>query len=149
MEFTLRAATPADYQWLWELKRLTMRTYVEQTWGSWDDNAQEDFFRANFSADTVQVVLVDGRNVALLEVAREPRELFLANIQVHPEFQQRGLGTAVVRTVLASGQALQLPVRLQVLRVNRRAQELYARLGFRAYAETPTHSLMRWQPSPA
>lgn len=144
MEFTLRPAAAADYQWLWELKKLTMRGYVEQTWGSWDDDAQEAFFRRNFRSDTVQVVLVQDAPAGLLEVAREPQGLFLANIQIHPTFQQAGLGTAVIGTVLTSAGALRLPVRLQVLKVNERARQLYERLGFQAYDETTTHTLMVW-----
>jgi ribosomal protein S18 acetylase RimI-like enzyme len=143
MEFTLSAATPSDYQWLWELKRLTMRPYVEQTWGSWDDEAQEMFFRRNFSSETVQLILVDGTKAGLLEVAYELREVFLANIQIHPDFQNRGLGAAVIRNIFAGSQMLHLPVRLQVLKVNRRAQQLYLRLGFSVYSETPIHVLMR------
>ena len=144
--FILRPATPADYTWLWELKRLTMRPYVEQTWGGWDDDAQEKFFRRSFSSETVQIVVVASRNAGLLHVEREPDAIFLANIQIHPEFQNDGLGTAVIRALLDSAQALNLPVRLQVLKVNTAAQRLYARLGFVPSGETLTHQLMRWRP---
>jgi ribosomal protein S18 acetylase RimI-like enzyme len=144
--FTLRAITEADYQWLWELKRLTMRSYVELTWGSWDDAAQERFFRQNFNSKTVQIITVAGRDAGLLNVEREPDELFLANIQIHPAFQHRGLGSAVVRMLTDSADALRLPVRLQVLKINTRARDLYLRLGFSTYAETLTHFLMRHPP---
>lgn len=144
--FTLRPATPADYAWLWTLKRDTMRPYVELTWGSWDDGAQERFFRRSFDAQLIQIVVAGGRDAGLLHVEREPGELFLANIQIHPDHQNRGLGTAVVRTVLTSAAALRLPVRLQVLRVNTRAHQLYLRLGFVAAGDTPTHLVLRWLP---
>ncbi|ACB77429.1 GNAT family N-acetyltransferase [Opitutus terrae] len=146
MQFTLRPATAGDYAWLWELKRLTMRAYVEQTWGLWDEAAQEAFFRRSYRSDTVQLVLVNGQNAGLLHVERERSDLFLANIQIHPTFQNRGLGSAVIRTVLESAQALQLPVRLQVLQVNHAAQQLYLRLGFVVATQTPTHVVMRWMP---
>jgi ribosomal protein S18 acetylase RimI-like enzyme len=145
--FSFRPATASDYLWLWELKRLTMRPYVEQTWGSWDEATQEEFFRRNFSSETVQIVLVGGQNAGLLNIEREPAELFLANVQIHPEFQNRGLGSAVIETVLSSAQSLGVSVRLQVLRVNVNAAKLYARMGFVTFKETPTHLIMRWQPS--
>src|SRR4051794_9885795 len=100
LEFTLRAASEDDYPWLWALKRLTMRPYVEQMWGGWDDKAQEDFFRRNFEPANVRVIVVEGQDVGLLHVEREPAALFLANVQVLPEFQNRGLGSAVVRHVI-------------------------------------------------
>lgn len=146
MEFTLRPASAADYEWLWELKRMTMQAHVEATWGSWDDVAQEAFFRRSFSPETVQLILVDAANAGLLHLERTPSELFLANIQIHPAFQNRGLGTAVIKTVMESARLLQLPVRLQVLTVNHAARELYLRLGFAVTSETNTHVIMRWHP---
>ena len=49
MRYTLREVTEADYAWLYALKRETMRCYVEETWGTWDDPFQEEFFRKNSS----------------------------------------------------------------------------------------------------
>ena len=146
--FTLKAASAADYTWLWELKRQTMRPYVEQTWGSWDDSAQEAFFRRNFSSETVQIIQVDEQNAGLLNLEQEPGELFLANLQIAPAWQNRGLGTAVIRTLLETARTLHHSIRLQVLRVNTGAARLYARLGFTVYQESPTHLLMRWRPAP-
>lgn len=123
-----------------------MRVHVESTWGSWDDLAQEAFFRRSFSPDTVQVVIADGQSAGLLHVEPKPAEIFLANIQIHPAFQRRGLGTAVIRTVMESGRLLGLPVRLQVLTVNTAARDLYLRLGFAIAGETATHVVMRWHP---
>ncbi len=141
--FTLRPATDADYAWLWNVKRETMRPYVEQTWGSWDEHAQERFFRQHFSPATIQVILVHGQPAGLLNVEREPAALFLANIQIHPDFQNRGLGAAVVHTVLETGRSLNLPVRLQVLKVNTRARDFYLRLGFRPNGENLTHFILQ------
>ena len=146
MDFILRPARAADYEWLWNLKRLTMRPYVEQTWGVWDDFAQEEFFRHSYRAESVQVVVVDRADAGLLHVEREPAELFLANIQIHPDFQNRGLGSAVVQTVIETGQQLRLPIRLQVLKVNFRARQLYERLGFSVSQDTGTHTIMRKLP---
>ena len=145
--FTLRPAEPGDYDALWRLKKLTMQTYVEQTWGAWDEETQEAFFRRNYRSDTVQVVMVDGKTAGLLEVTREPGEIFLANVQVHPDLQGRGLGTMLVRHVLEAAAMLQVPVRLQVLKVNAGARRLYARLGFVECGDTATHILMRHRPT--
>lgn len=143
LPFSLRAATNDDYDWLWNVKRLTMRPYVEQTWGTWDDSAQERFFRRHFNPHTLQVIVVTGRDAGLLDLEREPDSLFLANIQLHPDFQNRGLGAAVMRTVMETARTLRLPLRLQVLKANQRALGFYARLGFHTYQETLTHYLMK------
>jgi ribosomal protein S18 acetylase RimI-like enzyme len=147
LAYTLRPASAADYQWLWELKRLTMRPYVELTWGHWDDPLQEEFFRKNFSSETIQIISMEGQDAGLLNVEREPDEIFLANLQILPAFQNRGLGSAVLRELLESAAVLGQPVRLQVLRVNAGAARLYARFGFQTYHESLTHRSMRWQPN--
>ncbi|MEO6567772.1 MAG: N-acetyltransferase, partial [Opitutaceae bacterium] len=144
MQFTFRAASESDYAWLWQLKRLTMRTYVEAMWGGWDDAAQEDFFRRNFLPATIRVIVVDGQDVGLLHVERETEALFLANLQILPEFQNRGLGSAVVRRVIEEAHAMGLGVvRLQVLKSNQPARRLYERLGFELTQEGSMHDQMR------
>lgn len=143
MHHTLREITDADYEWLWALKREAMRRYVEAMWGEWDEELQEDFFRKNFFPDTMRAIVIDGRDAGLLHVERHPGEIFLANIQIAPDCQNHGIGTAVVREVLADARGAKLPVRLQVLKTNPRARRLYERLGFKLSDETTSHWVMR------
>jgi ribosomal protein S18 acetylase RimI-like enzyme len=147
MEFTFRPAVEKDYPWLWALKRETMRPYVEQMWGGWDDFTQEEFFRRNFVPANVRVIVVDGGDVGLLQVEREPGVLFLANLQIAPKFQNRGLGTKIVRRVMEEARAAGLPVRLQVLKSNEPARRLYERLGFEVTEEGGMHDQMRIVPT--
>lgn len=65
----------------------------------------------------------------------------IIEIQLLPEFQGHGIGTALLQRELRFADARGLPVRLQVLRENR-ARTLYERLGFRVCGETDTHFLM-------
>ncbi|MEY3775217.1 MAG: hypothetical protein RLZZ129_1997 [Verrucomicrobiota bacterium] len=145
MAHSLRPISDADYLWLWSLKRETMRTYVELTWGKWDDDWQAERFRQNFRPDHVQVIVLDGQDAGLLHVVRSPEEIRLVNIQISPEFQNRGLGTEVMHALLAEARRDRLPLRLQVLKVNP-ARRLYERIGFAVAAETETHYQMRWTP---
>lgn len=59
-------------------------------------------------------------------------------IQIDPEFQGRGLGTAVLTDTLGQAHQTGFSVRLQVLLKNR-AKALYERLGFVVTGETGTH----------
>ena len=52
-------------------------------------------------------------------------------------------GPSIVREVIADARRLGLPVRLQVLKTNPRARQLYERLGFRLFDETTSHWIMR------
>jgi ribosomal protein S18 acetylase RimI-like enzyme len=57
----------------------------------------------------------------------------------------RGLGGAIVRSIVEDATRRRSPVRLQVLRPNP-ARRLYERLGFRVVGETVTHVEMLHEP---
>lgn len=139
-DFQLRQATAEDFEFLWNLHRAAMRPYVEETWG-WDEAVQARRFREAFDPTHRQIVIVDGRPAGVLQVDDLPRAVFLANVEIDPAHQRRGVGTALVESVLDRARTLGLPVTLQVLRVNP-ARRLYERLGFRVTGETGTHVLM-------
>ena len=145
MDFTLRPAIAADREWLRQTKARCLRAYVERTYGSWDEDFQRARFDATFELAENQVISLGGRDAGYLTAKQEPHEIQLHNIMIAPEFQGRGLGTAVLRDFLAAAQARRVPVRLQVMKVNP-ARRLYERLGFTVTEETPTHFRMVWQP---
>jgi ribosomal protein S18 acetylase RimI-like enzyme len=146
MDFGLRQAVAADREWLWETKTRCLRLYIEQTYGAWDDT-QRARFEATFIPEEIFIVSVDGRDAGFVSLRTEPKVIQLFNLMIAPEFQKRGLGTAVLRHVLNLAQARRLPVRLQVMKVNP-ARRLYERLGFTAVPaeEIPTHYRMIWRP---
>jgi len=63
------------------------------------------------------------------------------NIQIMPAYQRQGVGTTVIRDILAKASRKGLPTTLWVMKVNP-ARELYERLGFEVAEETPTHYRM-------
>ena len=140
---SLRPATAADRAWLCATKCRCLRPYVEQTWGKWDAAAQRAQFNASFDPAEIQVVVAAGRDVGYLSARPGKQEVQLLNLMINPEFQNQGLGSAVMRDLLAAARTRGVPVQLQVLKVNP-ARRLYARLGFTVTAETPTHFRMRW-----
>lgn len=142
--FTLRPATNADYSFLRELHRQTMKRYVEQTWG-WNDAEQERMFRERFNPAKLRIIVYDGQDVGMVSVGADAEATWIANIQVLPEHQRNGLGTAVIESVLAEARAKRQPVNLTVLKVNP-ARGLYERLGFRVIGETATHYEMQTNP---
>jgi putative acetyltransferase len=138
----LREATGDDRAFLFGLHRLAMREYVQATWG-WTEPDQQERFRLNFEPSRIQVLVAEGRDIGALTVLRTPKELVLGNIEILPAFQRQGIGSRVVRALLAEANVRRVPLSLQVLKTNPRARALYERLGFRQISETLTHYVMR------
>jgi ribosomal protein S18 acetylase RimI-like enzyme len=140
--WTVRSATDADRDFLFELHRAAFRPSVEAMWG-WDEDEQVAFFDARFDPDRRRIVQVDGVDIGELVVDERPDEIYLARLALLPMWQGRGIGASIVRSLLARAEATAKPVVLQVLHTNPRAAQLYERLGFRRNGRSETHVFMR------
>jgi ribosomal protein S18 acetylase RimI-like enzyme len=141
-QFEVRQATPGDRDTLYRIHREAMRPYVEQVWG-WDEEYQERRFRESYDHSETQVVLVDGIAVGLLRVSESESAVFIDQVEIVPDYQDRGIGTALINDLLARGR----PVELRVMKVNADARRLYERLGFRVIDDNEKHYHVRAEPS--
>jgi ribosomal protein S18 acetylase RimI-like enzyme len=144
-QYSLRPVTEADYAFLWLLHQRTLKEYAIQTWGRWDDAVEEPRFRSRFDPAKLQIIVQGGRDIGLVSTGEKGDEMWLGRIQILPEKQGQGIGTAVIEDVLAIAQQRQRFLTLTVLKVNP-ARRLYERLGFRVTGETETHYAMRVDP---
>ena len=140
-QYTLRKATEEDFYQLLRIRNQVLREYIEYVRG-WDEDREEERFRGNFDAETTRVILSDGRVIGFLGVRPEGDALYIAQAYIVPEYQGRGIGTALIREVLTGGR----PVELWVMKLNTGARRLYERLGFRVKCEGETDYRMRYEP---
>lgn len=141
----LRPATRDDVEFLFTTLRAAIGSYVEATWGGWDDAYQRELFVGTIDLATHQVIEVEGRAVGCLSVEEFIDRVALNRIFLMPEAQRRGVGTALVCAVRDRAHARGLPLVLTVQRVNP-ARALYERLGFAVVSETSTHYGMEAAP---
>jgi ribosomal protein S18 acetylase RimI-like enzyme len=141
--FQLRGVQAADRELAYRITREAMRSYVEQTWGPWDEADQRDRHARSFCASAQDFILVEGREQGLRAIEWRPTHLYLARLYLRAEAQGRGIGAAVVRDLLSQARALGRGVGLQVLKVNAGAQRFYGRLGFERVGERPEYWLLR------
>lgn len=139
-----RFATAADADWLYALHRSALGPYVAATWG-WEEDKQQALFQQNFQPESVLILLYNEQEIGMLAIREEPDCLRLHNVQLLPDRQRQGLGSQLLRALQEHCRRRQLPLCLQVLRVNP-ARHLYDRLGFRETGETPTHFHLCWLP---
>lgn len=148
MEYTLRAATPADHDFVHELLLTTSKDYVTQTWGWTDEIRQlvdQDFERWFNPPESGQIVQVEGRDIGYIKLADHEDGVLLDMVLLDPSYQNRGLGTALIAPVVGEAHARGDAVVLQVLKVNP-SKRLYERLGFVVTGDLPNHYVMHARP---
>ncbi len=129
----LRPARAEDFEFIRHLHRSCFKTYVEQTWGEWDEADQlQRLHRARWLSG--DIIVFQDREIGLMAVQDQGAALFLELIALLPEYQNKGLGTKLIQQLFANGDARAIPVQLSVLKVNP-ARALYERLGFSLVGE--------------
>jgi len=124
-----RPATAADFEVTLAIKKQALGPYIEQVWG-WEDEFQRAFHSENFKPNSTTLLLYERREIGLLEAAEEPESFFIQSLLVVPDFQGKGIGTNLLKEFIKKALAVNKPVRLDVLQVNKGALKLYQRLGF-------------------
>jgi ribosomal protein S18 acetylase RimI-like enzyme len=106
--------------------------------------AQHSWYQEHYVGAEFQVILVEDAPAGRLYVHRRPAEIRLVDIALLPEHRQGGIGTSILRDLLAEGEAVGKPVTIHV-EVYNPAMRLYERLGFRPIEERGPYRLMEWR----
>ncbi|MFI9005266.1 GNAT family N-acetyltransferase [Streptomyces sp. NPDC053541] len=141
-DWTARPATPADVETVAELKARVMRPDLERL-GRYDPHRVRQRLRDEFRPAHTTVVEVDGAFAGCVSFApyKAGPGYYVEHFYLAPETRGRGLGTAVLRTLLARADAEGAPVHLVVVQGSA-ARRLYEREGFTVESEDPIDVLM-------
>lgn len=142
MTINLRPATESDKWFCRQAHHEAYRDVVTRQFGRWDETLQDAFFDEGWATSPHQIVELDGNPVGCFSREIKPDHI-IAEVQLLPAYQARGIGSTLVRLQQDEGAKLGMPVRLRVLKENR-ARRLYERLGFAVTGETETHTDMKW-----
>lgn len=140
LTWTLRPVTPDDVEPIAELRAVVMRPDLERL-GRFDEQRVRQRFRDAFVAEHLSVIVAEGRLAGCVALRPAEDGHWLEHFFVDPALQGRGLGSAVLRTLLARADADGVTVRLDVLQGSQ-ARRLYERHGFTAESEDPVDVFM-------
>jgi ribosomal protein S18 acetylase RimI-like enzyme len=156
LDFSMRAASPHDGDFLWKVYASTRRQEVAMF--GWPPEQQIMFLEMQYRArtqsyaamypDAENFVLLDAGNLAgYMMIGRDASKTTLVDIALLPEFRNRGVGTRAVVGLMEEARRRSLPLRLSVARGNP-AMRLYERLGFSAISADPVYIEMEYKPCP-
>ena len=136
MQIKFQRATYQDIDFLDNLHTACMKPHVMKVY-PWKPN----LFRQTFNPELIEIILLDQVVVGMVQIVNQADEIYLANLLICPEFQNRGIGSTVLQHLINQAEMLALPMKLQVLKKNP-AQKLYERFGFVVMETTKTHYIM-------
>jgi ribosomal protein S18 acetylase RimI-like enzyme len=146
----IRPATPHDRDFLLSVYRSTREDELALT--GWNEpekaafvnmqfEAQDRYYRQIHPDGSFLIIEVDGEPAGRLLLARLEREIRVVDIALLPPYRDAGIGTRLLRNVIAEADAGALPVTLHVEPWNP-ARRLYERLGFRSAGQDGIYERM-------
>jgi RimJ/RimL family protein N-acetyltransferase len=154
-DVTFRPIRPEDHDFLRDLYASTREQELAQV-TDWCAEQKEAFLTQQFEAQhhhyqkyypeaSFDLILDDGEPIGRLYVSRWEREIRLVDVALVPEARGRGIGTELLRDLLAEGERTGKTVSIHAERFNP-ALRLYRRLGFREIEDKGPYFLMEWRP---
>ncbi|WP_412074920.1 N-acetyltransferase family protein [Streptomyces xanthophaeus] len=140
----LRSAQAADVEMIAELRAVVMRADLERL-GRYDEHRVRQRLRDSFSAQHTSIIMIDREPAGCVTVRPADGGQLLEHFYLAPHHQGRGLGSAVLRTLLERTDARGMTVRLNVLQGSA-AQGLYERHGFVVEVQDPIDVFMVRRP---
>lgn len=136
--------TASDKEVARALHHAAYKEVVIKQFGNWNESMQDEFFENDWSAALFQMICENGNPLGYFGHKVVGNDYHIVEIVIDPKHQNRGIGTTLIKSVIAEATSLGLTIKLQTLHLNQ-AASLYRRLGFVKYRETDTHILMRFE----
>ena len=147
-ELNLQLARDDDFEYIYRLCELTMRSYVEADLGDCFERVARPTIQKLLQRGMFSKIYVDDVIVGAVAYERHDTHIQLEEIYVEPARQDQGFGTAVMKRFVDQSGSLALPIRLHVLASNP-ARAFYERLGFTVTRSTPEVHYMEYTPPSA
>jgi GNAT superfamily N-acetyltransferase len=138
VRWRLRPATADDLEELAELRAVVMRPDLERL-GRYDDHRVRQRLRDAYAPEHTRIIEVEGEFAGSISMRPAEDRRWLEHFYLAPRHQGRGVGSAVLRSVLDEADGT--TVALNVLQGSP-ARKLYERHGFVTEAEDPVDVFM-------
>lgn len=136
--------TTDDFDTLAELRIAAMRESLVRV-GRFDPVRARERLRASFHPEHTAFIVLDGERVGFYTFLYADDCFHLIHLYIHPNCQAQGVGSQVIRHLLAQADSQQLPVRLGALR-DSNSNRFYQRHGFVQTSEDEWDIFYVWQP---
>lgn len=139
MKYSLRKCTFGDIDFIFELKKLCLKWYIEIVYG-WneEDQYKKTVNELKRNIDCMNVIHADNTAVGVTTFSEEDNVYCVGLTMIHPDYQNKGIGSAVIRDYINFAEKKNKRIIIKTYKDNP-AQNLYNRLGFKVYDKDNSH----------
>jgi ribosomal protein S18 acetylase RimI-like enzyme len=109
-------------------------------------DAQHKYYQESYTDASFDVILRDSQPIGRLYLDRREAEIRIVDIAILPEHRNAGIGTAMLRDIMAEAASMDKVVTIHVEKFNP-ALRLYKRLRFRQKGDSGVYFLLEWSPA--
>jgi len=133
------ASTRAD-----ELDQVEWADGQKEMFLRWQFDLQRREYEARFPDADYRVIVVDQQPAGRIWLGMDDEQLRLLDIALLPDFQNRGVGTALIQRLQNEAERAGKPLRHMVFVLNNNADRFYERLGFKKIEDFGAYKHMEW-----
>ena len=153
---SLKAVTPTDEPFLLSIYASTREDELSQVvWANgqkeafltWQFELQRQQYEARFPDAEYKIILIDNEPTGRIWIGRNQKEIRLLDIALLPQFQNRGVGTVLLKELIAESDSSGKSLRHMVFVLNNNANRFYERLGFVEIEDLGGYKHMEYRPN--
>ncbi|MBL7129034.1 MAG: GNAT family N-acetyltransferase [Ignavibacteria bacterium] len=130
--YKIRDAIQNDFEAAYNIKKDALQSYVDKTWG-WNEEFQRKYHEKHFDTKNLQIIEVQKKPVGSLEILDKDDHLLISGLYIIQKFQSKNIGSTIIRNIIEDSKSKKRTIKLNVLKANERAKQLYESLGFETY----------------
>ena len=134
------ASTRAD-----ELAQVVWAEGQQEMFIRWQFDLQRREYDARFPDADYRVIIVDTQPAGRIWIGADAEQIRLLDIGLLPEFQNRGVGTALLQRLQHEAECQGKALRHMVFVLNNNAERFYERLGFKKIEDFGAYKHMEWK----
>lgn len=145
--YGLRPAEQNDAKFLFTVSTKAMKP-VDEAFNPnriFNEEAEFEKYKKKFVPEEIEIITYGKHDVGRLRVVRNHNNIYVGGIQILPEFQGKGIGTALFLDLKEESNKMGIPITLEVHDVNKNALKFYESLGFTKVGHEGTKTLMQYR----
>ena len=141
--------TKKDFQFGYDLWKLTQKEYIEKIKGEWKEETEKEFYTEELKKNIKcnYLIRLNKYKIGWLEYELFKDYIFLKQLHITPEYQNKGIGAKTINEIINYGRKNKKDIYLEVFQHNDKALNFYTKIGFQKYTESNLFISMEYKVS--